>query len=358
MNVVRARKFDSEYAAAARTEPRPLVSVVVPAFNEAVILAENLTRLCEYLYSLENKYRWELLVVNDGSTDATGELAEEFARTRGNVQVLHHEINLNLGQALRTAFRHCRGDYVVTMDLDLSYTPDHIERMLSKLRESHADLVLASPYMEGGQCSNVPWERELLSRQANRYLSRMAPGKLSTLTGMVRAYNGNFLRALKLKSTGMEINTEIIYKAQLLHARIAEIPAHLNWEPQRSEGMRRISHIKILRHIGQCLLSGFVFKPAFFLIFPAVLAIAAAGFALGRILFDAIAQYHALFAGAGFGVAQIWSALSAAFHQAPHMFWIGGLGMLLAMQFLGFGLMALQNKYYFEELFHLGARAH
>jgi hypothetical protein len=358
MNIVRALKFNSEYIEAVQPEHKPLVSVIVPAFNEAAIIERNLARLCEYLQTLERKYRWELIVVNDGSTDATGELAEAFAGSQENVRVLHHEVNLNLGQALRTAFRHCRGDYVVTMDVDLSYSPDHIERLLSKLQGSKAELVLASPYMAGGQCSNVPWERKMLSRQANRYLSRMAPGNLSTLTGMVRAYEGRFLRSLKLKSTGMEINTEIIYKAQLLNARMAEIPGHLHWETQKSGGMRRVSHLKILRHLGQCLFAGFIFKPAFFLMLPALVSIVVAGCAFGKMLFEAMAQYQALVAAAGFGVTPIGAALAAAFRQAPHTFWIGGVSVLLAMQFIGFSLMTLQNKHYFEELFHLAARTH
>ncbi len=356
MNVVRARKFDTQPAATAR--PKPLVSVIVPAFNEAEIITQNLTRLLEYLRTLEAEYRWELLVVNDGSTDETGTLAEAFAHERKNVRVLHHATNLNLGQALRTAFRQSCGDYVVTMDLDLSYSPDHIARMLEELQRSRAHLVLASPYMEGGQCSNVPWERELLSRQANRYLSRMAPGKLSTLTGMVRAYEGPFVRALKLKAIGMEINTEIIYKAQLLNARIAEIPAHLHWETQKSGGVRRGAHIKILRQIGRCLVSGFMFRPVFFMIIPALLAGLVASWALGQVIGETLAQHQALFAAAEFSVAHIGTAFAAAFQHAPHLFWLGGLGALATMQFLGFGLMALQNKNYFDELFHLGAHAY
>lgn len=356
MNVVRARKFDSEPAVT--TRPKPLVSVIVPAFNEAEIITKNLTRLLEYLRTLESDYRWELLVVNDGSTDETGTLAEAFAHERKNVRVLHHATNLNLGQALRTAFRQSRGDYVVTMDIDLSYAPDHIAQLLQELQRSRAHMVLASPYMEGGQCSNVPWERELLSRQANRYLSRMAPGKLSTLTGMVRAYEGTFVRALKLKAQGMEINTEIIYKAQLLHARIVEIPAHLHWETQKSGGVRRGAHIKILRQIGRCLVSGFMFRPVFVMLIPGLLACLVASWASGQVILETIAQHQTLFAAAELGVTHLGTALAAAFQHAPHWFWLAGLGALAAMQFFGFSLMALQNKNNFDELFHLGAHAY
>jgi cellulose synthase/poly-beta-1,6-N-acetylglucosamine synthase-like glycosyltransferase len=60
-------------------DSRPMVSVVVPAFNEAAILEKNVDLLCRYMQGLESQYRWELLIVNDGSTDNTGDVAEACA---------------------------------------------------------------------------------------------------------------------------------------------------------------------------------------------------------------------------------------------------------------------------------------
>jgi len=197
---------------------KPLVSIVVPGFNDAAILTRNLQRICEYMQSLEDRCRWELLFVNDGSTDSTGALAEAFAETRQNVFVLHHITNFRLGQALRFAFNNCRGDYIITLDVDLSYAPEHIGMLLENIRETRAKIVIASPYMEGGKISNVPWMRKTLSRWANRYLSFTAPGDISTLTGMVRAYDARFVKSLDLKAMETEINEEIIFKAQMLGA--------------------------------------------------------------------------------------------------------------------------------------------
>jgi hypothetical protein len=77
---------------------RPLVSIIVPALNEAAIIAENLGAIRDYLETIEDRYRWELIVVNDGSTDETGMLINEFAANRPNVVPLHHAINFQLGQ--------------------------------------------------------------------------------------------------------------------------------------------------------------------------------------------------------------------------------------------------------------------
>ena len=168
---------------------KPLVSVIVPAYNEAEIIVESLTKLTDHLASLEDLYRWELVVVNDGSTDATGELAESFAATHPNVRILHHHVNFRLGQALRYAFNSTRGDYVAVIDCDLSYDPEHLSRMLYAIEDSKARIVIASPYAKGGRTTNVPFGRRILSRGANWILSHAAGGDLTTLTGMVRVYD-------------------------------------------------------------------------------------------------------------------------------------------------------------------------
>jgi len=106
---------------------KPLVSLVIPAYNEAAVVQQNLAVLCDYMKSLEYKYDWEMIVVNDGSKDDTSLLAKSFAASRSNVFVLDHVVNFGLGQALKFAFNECRGDYIVTVDMDLSYSPDHID---------------------------------------------------------------------------------------------------------------------------------------------------------------------------------------------------------------------------------------
>src|SRR5436309_13272520 len=150
-----SRPLSVERAAAPLALSRPLLSVVVPAYNEAAIVEKNLARLCQYMESLEDECRWEIVFVNDGSIDGTGELAEAVARTRSNIQVLHHVVNFGLGQAIKFAFNHCHGDYIVTLGLDLSYSPEHIRELLAKIRATRAKIVVTSPYMKGGRISSV-----------------------------------------------------------------------------------------------------------------------------------------------------------------------------------------------------------
>jgi glycosyltransferase involved in cell wall biosynthesis len=304
--------------------------------------------------SLEDEYRWEIILINDGSTDATGELAEAFANTRRNLHVFHHMTNFGVGQAFKLGFEHCQGDYIVTLDLDLSYSPDHIRKLLTKIRETSAKVVVASPYMKEGTVSNVPWLRRILSICANRFLARTARGNLSTLTSMVRAYDGKFLRSLNLRSLGMEINPEVIYKAKLLNARIDEIPAHLDWGLQKIEGVKRRSSMRLLRHTMAILVSGFLFRPVMFFIVPGLALLLFALYVNAWTVIHFFEQYQN-FPQYTWFFSRASVAVGAAYSQYPHTFIVGLLSLMVAIQLLSLGILALQSKSYFEEIFHLGA---
>jgi glycosyltransferase involved in cell wall biosynthesis len=339
-----------------RNARKPFVSVVVPGYNEAAIVERNLRQICEYMETLESRFRWELIFVNDGSTDATGELAEAFAASRDNVYILHHFTNFRLGQALRYAFGNCRGDYVVTLDVDLSYAPDHVERLLEKIVASRAKIVIASPYMSGGKVSNVPGFRKTLSRWANRYLSFTAPGDLSTLTGMVRAYDARFLKSLNLKALDSEINEEVIFKAQMLGARILEIPAHLDWSLQKKAGAGRQSSMKVLKKIGATIFSGFIFRPFLVFVLPGAALFLLSIYPLAWATIHTVTHYgsfSAAYPDLAFG-SLFSAAVAEAFKLSPHSFLVGGFGLIFSLQLVSLGILAMQSKRYFEEIFHLG----
>ncbi len=344
-------------------ETRPLVSVLVAAYNEQAIIAASLGRICDTMQTLAARYRWELIVVDDGSTDRTAELALDFAASRDNVRVLRHPMNFHLGQALRYGFNQSRGEYIVTLDVDLSYAPEHIGPLLDRMRATRAKIVLASPYMKGGRTTAVPFVRRMLSRWGNRFLALTArgvspSGDVSTLTGMTRAYDARFVRSLSLTSTGMEINTEVLYKALILGARIEEIPGHLDWSAQRKARSRRISGMRIPRGIMLSLLTGFIIRPFAFFIVPGLLLQLISLYVLVWIGIHVVGHYRSVVdAGGNFDLV-VSEALARAFQQSPHAFIVGGITLLLSLQLFGLGVLALQLKQYFEELFHLGTRVY
>jgi glycosyltransferase involved in cell wall biosynthesis len=331
---------------------KPLVSLIVPAYNESSIIEKNLEILCDYMKSIEDSYRWEMIIVNDGSRDETYAMALEFAKSHDNILVLHHRTNFGLGQALKYGFKNCQGDYIVVVDLDLSYSADHIGEMLDRIVRTQARVVVASPYMRGGSISNVPWLRKTLSIWANRFLSFTDKNSLATLTGMVRVYDAKFLKRLNLRSKGMEINPEIIHKARLLGVRVEEVPAHLCWLPQKAKEIKRASSMKIARQTTAVLLSGFLFRPVIFFLIPSLILFLLSVYANFYAIVRSWRNYQDLASYQQFP--DFTDAVAMAYGQAPHTFFIGGVTLILAIQLFSLGVLSMQSKKYFEEIFYLG----
>jgi len=332
------------------SDPRPLVTVVLPAYNESAILEDNLAIVQDYLRTQAQQYRFEVLIINDGSSDATGQIAEAQRARYDNVRVIHHPTNLGLGQGFKTGFAQSRGDYIAILDIDLSYAPEHIGALLEMARARKAQLVLASPYMKDGQISNVPWLRRTLSIWANRFLSFFAHGKLSTLTCMVRVYEGEFARSLVLRSVGMEVMPESIYKPMILRGRIEQIPAHLDWSRQMAAPKRR-SSMRIVRHIFATILQGFIFRPFMFFILPGLVLLAFSLWTNFWMLVHFADAYSSLGPIAG---DRISAAVALAYQGSPHTFIVGLLSLMLAIQLISLGVLAMQSKSYYEEVFYLG----
>ncbi len=206
-------------------EDRPDLSIVAPMYNEVENVASTIEQVSQAMRDFDGS--WELILVNDGSTDGSFERARELSASHPNVRVVGYEPNRGRGAALRTGFDAARGRIVATVDFDLSYTPDHILRMYDILRDRpEADVVLASAYMRGGAVEGVPAARLLPSRLGNVIL-RFAFHGLYTTTCIVRAYRREVLDSLALESERKEIHLEILSKALALGFNVVEMPATL-----------------------------------------------------------------------------------------------------------------------------------
>jgi len=328
------------------------LSVVVAAYNESAVIAGNLHRIVEQLRTRPS-VRWELLCVNDGSTDDTGRLMDAFAVDEPRARVLHHRRNFGQGRALRTAFDACRGAMIVTLDADLSYGPDYIYRLTDALAEQTVEIALASPYTRGGTVRNVPMYRHVLSRVGNWYLARMSRYPISTSTCVVRAYRREVLDAVTLTSDGMELQLEVLMKSAMMGFRVCEVPAHLEWANQKvaEADFRRVSKMRILRTIRLYLLMGWLSRPAFLFMVLSLLMILpglSTAVAVGVRVIQAMKAHgqKGFFDSLSLGLRDVWT-------QYPHSIVIFGAMLMVGIQIFAFSMLLMQNKSYFEELYQL-----
>ncbi len=202
----------------------PRVSIVVPAFNEQALLAASLEAIERYCERVRLEH--ELIVVDDGSVDATRSIATQFAQGRPHVTVIGLDTNAGLGGALRAGIQAAAAPIIVTLDADLTYSPEHIERLVAACSPSTA-IVVASPYASGGQVTGVPRHRLALSRLANRILARRLG--LATSTSMVRAYSREFARSALPALDDRDVSLGLLRAAHDEDRSVLEVPAHLDW---------------------------------------------------------------------------------------------------------------------------------
>jgi dolichol-phosphate mannosyltransferase len=197
--------------------------VVIPTYNEK----ENILSIIPEV--LAQNACFEVLVVDDGSPDGTGDLVEEFSKSEPRVHLMRRKGKLGLGSAYVAGFKWALErdyQYIFEMDADFSHSPKDLTRFLDKAAE--ADLVLGSRYMNR-RISVINWDlrRLILSYGANLY-SRIVTGlPVSDATGGFKCFRRSALEALdfsKMKSDGYCFQIETSFKVWKKKMRVAEIP--------------------------------------------------------------------------------------------------------------------------------------
>ena len=216
--------------------------VVVPTYNER----DNVERLIATVLAQDPSI--DMLVVDDGSPDGTGEIVDRIAGTNPRVHVVHRPRKMGLGTAYLTGFRWAlERDYafIFEMDADFSHDPSHLPQFLEAIKSN--DVVLGSRYQQGRvTVVNWPMTRLLLSYCANLY-ARVATGmRLGDATGGFKCFRRKVLEAIpleKVRSNGYAFQIEMSFRAWRKGFRISEIPIVF---VDRTDGESKMSH-RIIR---------------------------------------------------------------------------------------------------------------
>jgi dolichol-phosphate mannosyltransferase len=275
--------------AAGWPETRIDVSVVCPFYNEGQIIEQAIRRMLEQLGRLPG--RWELIVVNDGSTDGSEVIARQMAAESPRLRVLGYARNHGRGYALRTGIAAARGDVVVTTEIDLSWGDTIVADLMQAMqRWPDADIVVASPHLPNGGYKNVPLKRVWLSRIGNRIIRICMANAVTMNTGMTRAYRREVIQSLPLSEDDKEVHLEILLKALSFGYRIREIPALLEWKQYKHQGGRveRKSSSRVNRLIVSHSLFSILANPVRY-----VWGMSLVSFVLGLICFvDAVVLFY------------------------------------------------------------------
>ena len=212
--------IDPEYPAG------PAAWVCVPTYNERENVEALVRRLLEVLD--EASIDGHVLVIDDGSPDGTGQIADTLAAETARVEVIHRPGKSGIGPAYRAGFRHALAhgaDRIVEMDCDFSHDPADVPRLIAAA--DNADLVLGSRYVRGGHVEDWGVVRRGISRGGSLYAKTVLGVPVHDLTGGFKCFRREVLEAIPLdevSSAGYVFQIEMTYRALLQGFRVVEVP--------------------------------------------------------------------------------------------------------------------------------------
>jgi glycosyltransferase involved in cell wall biosynthesis len=197
---------------------QPLLSVVVPAYNEEATLSEIAARL------LAVPEAGEIVIVNDCSTDGTRMIADRLAAENPRIRVAHHAVNAGKTEALKTGFALTTGRIVIVQDADLEYDPAEIRDVIAPIVEGHADVVYGSRFLVR-KASRVLYFYHYLANKGLTFLSNLCTNvNMTDVETCYKALRGEIIRNMTITSSGFGFEIEVTAKVAKLGASIYEVP--------------------------------------------------------------------------------------------------------------------------------------
>ncbi len=225
--------------------------IVIPFLNEAENLARLAQELCEFLNKQISSEQYNIILVDDGSTDNS--VVEAHKVFGGfNYQLLTHDTNMGPGMAFQTAFLEIlksasADDYILTIESDNTSNLGIVPGMIRRSKEGY-DVVLASPYIYGGTIVNTPFIRRFLSFFANLFLRELLSLRgIFTISSFFRLYKANVLQHIAqnydsqlIQRKGFEGKVELLMKLVFCQVPISEVPLVLDTSRRKGKSKMRI----------------------------------------------------------------------------------------------------------------------
>lgn len=210
------------------------LSVVIPAYNEESRISDTLEQVIGYLMS--RPFTWEVLVADDGSTDATGQLVAAQAALHPNVRLISL-CHRGKGWAVKNGMLAARGQYQLLCDADLSVPIEQVERLLPPQVEE-VDIAIGSREIAGARRIGEPVRRHIMGRVYNTMVRFLAvPGLSDTQCGF-KCFNGEIAPELFRRQTmdGFAFDVEVLFLATKVGLTLREIP--VNWHFRQHSKVR------------------------------------------------------------------------------------------------------------------------
>lgn len=255
---------------AAQSVPTLELTVVIPCLNEARTIAGCVREARDALTAAG--IAGEVLVADNGSTDGSPDLAAQAGARVVPITLKGY------GHALRGGIAAARGRFILMGDADGSYDFGHLPRFVDRLRAG-ADLVMGNRFLGGIQPGAMPWKNRHIGNPVLSYVGRLFfPASIGDFHCGLRAFSADAYRRMELRTTGMELASEMIIKSVLFGLRVEEVPTVL-----RKDGRDRPPHLRPWRDGWRHLRFMLLFSPRWLFWYPGILLMSA-GIITGGVL--------------------------------------------------------------------------
>ena len=217
------------------------VSIVIPFYNEEEGIPFLKERLDKEIKVLSLSYKIELILIDDGSSDATYDLLKQYFPA---AVLIRHDNNKGIGSAVRSSIKAASGEFICFLDSDCTYPPEELDPMLKTMQKSNQiDILSASQYHPKGRVLNVPYWRLFFSWGASFLYRLVLPRKLYTYTSFFRVFKKDVLAKIKFENDGFIAVTEIIVRAIYMGFKIEEYPTTLS---TRLHGVSKMKTLQVI----------------------------------------------------------------------------------------------------------------
>jgi glycosyltransferase involved in cell wall biosynthesis len=196
------------------------LSVVIPVYNESGTLENLFQRVLGVDYGCD----LEIVMVDDGSDDGSGEVAESLASRHADVVCLQHQKNAGKGAAIRTGFARATGDIVIVQDADLEYDPREIPSLIELIRDDIADVVFGSRFLARGPHRVLYYQNYLANRMLTTFSNVLTNLNLTDIEVCYKAFRREVLAPITIEEERFGFEPEITAKVAKGNWRIYEVP--------------------------------------------------------------------------------------------------------------------------------------
>jgi glycosyltransferase involved in cell wall biosynthesis len=226
---------------------KPFLSIVVPAYNEGQRIANTLTQ--SYRYLSKQNYNFEILVVDDGSTDTTIDIVRGYFKEMPRLKLIRHKKNQGKGAAVKTGILHATGDWVMFMDADLATPIEMLERLWNQ--KENYDILIGSRYLENDSIKTPqPLYRKIIAVGGNMIIKTILDLKINDTQCGFKLFKKPVARDLftRQSMTGWSFDIEILALANILDYSVGEIA--VDWHNQAGSHVSPIKDsIKVLKEV-------------------------------------------------------------------------------------------------------------